>query len=169
MAGLRKIRRTDREILDFNEILDVLRRAQTIRLGLNGDPYPYVVPLSYGYEAFGEGDGAARGVAIYIHGATEGFKHELIKRDNHVCVEADILHRFAERGEGDDKSLTTEYESVIGFGTAEAISGAEAIKGMELLIEHCGFKGFTYDLALLEKVKAYKLILTTVTGKRNLI
>lgn len=43
------MRRSDREITDFNEIVDVLRRADTIRLGLHDDPYPYVVPLSFGF------------------------------------------------------------------------------------------------------------------------
>lgn len=103
------------------EITDILRRTETIRLGLNGNPYPYVVPLSFGYEVK---DGK---IIIYVHGATESFKHELLVKDNHVCVEADIFHRYAHT----EQSVTTEYESVIGFGKAETFTNEEAVKGYD--------------------------------------
>ena len=164
MDGFHKMRRGDRAIDDFSEILDVLRRADTIRLGLNGDPYPYVVPLSFGFEVI---DDAAGSIAVYAHGAVEGFKHELIARDNHVCVEADILHRYVDYGEGDTKSLTAEYESVIGFGAAEAVTGAEAEKGLGLLLDHCGYPNLQFDKAVMDITKIYKFALTAVTGKRR--
>ena len=172
------MRRSEREINDFSEILDVLRRTQTIRLGLNGDPFPYVVPLSFGFKALGgcaggvgsdsvgAGDMGVGGVVIYVHGAAEGLKHELLDRDNHVCVEADIFYRNIEHGEADSRSITAEYDSFIGFGTAEAAVGADAEEGMDLLLEHCGFSGFIYDKAALDKVKVYKFTLTDVKGKR---
>ena len=45
------MRRSDRQITDFEGILDVLERCDTLRLGMNGEGYPYVVPVSFGYEA----------------------------------------------------------------------------------------------------------------------
>lgn len=168
MADYYKMRNSDREITDFTEILDVLRRADTIRLGLNGDPYPYVVPLSFGFEAPG-GCADSCPLAVYVHGAAEGLKHDLIARDNRVCVEAGIFHRYVSYGEGDGASVTTEYESVIGFGTAAAVTGAEAEKGMELMLEHCGYPGFKYNKELLGVTRIYKFSLTSVTGKRRLI
>jgi len=158
------MRRADREIGDFNEILDVLRRADTMRLGLNGDPYPYVVPLSFGFEAM---DGNR--IAVYFHGAAEGLKHELIKRDARVCVEADIFHRYAARYDGGSCSITAEFESVIGYGTAETVAGAEAEHGMALMLGHCGHPDFKYDIAALNATKVYKVTLTAVMGKRRFI
>jgi len=155
------MRRRDREITEFSEILDVLRRADTIRLGLHGDPYPYVVPLSFGYEAVDVN------IVIYVHGAAEGLKHDLIARDNRVCVEADILHGYADYGDGDGRSVTAEFESVIGFGTAEAVTGEEAEKGIDLLLEHCGYPDFAYDKTALDAMVIYKFTLTSVTGKRR--
>jgi nitroimidazol reductase NimA-like FMN-containing flavoprotein (pyridoxamine 5'-phosphate oxidase superfamily) len=35
------MRRSDREVRDFSEIADILRRADIIRLGLHNEPYPY--------------------------------------------------------------------------------------------------------------------------------
>jgi nitroimidazol reductase NimA-like FMN-containing flavoprotein (pyridoxamine 5'-phosphate oxidase superfamily) len=149
------MRRSDREITDFNEIVGVLRRADTIRLGLRGDPYPYVVPLSYGFEA---SDGK---IAIYFHGAKEGLKHDLIKQNPRVCVEADIFHCYAETGD----SVTTEYESFIGFGTAALVTGGEAVKGLDLLLAHCGYEGFEYDHSVLDITAVYKIELESFTGK----
>lgn len=152
------MRRAEREVTGFSEIADILRRADTIRLGLCAAPYPYVVPLSFGFEA------AEGKIALYFHGAGEGLKHELIARDPHVCVEADILHRYASAS----GRVTAEYESFIGFGRAERVSGGEAAKGLALLLEHCGFAGLPYDPGALEVTAVYKIALDSFTGKRNL-
>ncbi|MCL2059580.1 MAG: pyridoxamine 5'-phosphate oxidase family protein [Oscillospiraceae bacterium] len=162
-----KMRKGDREITAFNEILDVLQRANTIRLGVNGDPYPYVVPLSFGYEALGGEAGA--GVAIYIHGAATGLKHELIARDNHICVEADIFHRNVKYDAGESSSITVEYESFIGFGTAEIVKGEEAKKGVDLMLEHYGYEGFEFNKNAFDVMNVYKLTLTQIKGKRNFV
>ena len=182
-----KMRRSDREITDFKQILDILRRADTIRLALNGDtgsgsPYPYVVPLSFGFEAargaaggdmamavpVGEGNAAGRpAITLYFHGAAQGHKHDLIGLDCHVCVEAGIFHRYAKVGEGAGATITTEYESVIGFGEAQEVSGAEAERGMALILEHCGYAGFAYEMPPPHAMKVYKITLASVTGMRN--
>jgi nitroimidazol reductase NimA-like FMN-containing flavoprotein (pyridoxamine 5'-phosphate oxidase superfamily) len=155
------MRRSDREVTDINEIADILCRADTIRLGLHDDPYPYIVPLSFGFELEGGK------FTVYFHGAKEGLKHELIKQNPRVCVEADIFHRyvdFPERG-----SITTEYESVIGFGRIERITGDEATKGIDLLLKHCGYAGFIYDQAMMDAIWVYKVELFSVTGKRRFV
>ena len=151
------MRRSDREVTDFVEIADILRRADTIRLGLHDEPYPYVVPLSFGMRTYGGK------ITLYFHGATEGMKHDLIRQNPHVCVEADILHRYASVG----ANVTGEYESVIGFGKAERVTGDEAIEGLDLLLEHCGYGGFSYDRTLLSFTWVYKIELDSFTGKHR--
>ena len=153
------MRRSDREIKEFDGIVDVLSRCDTIRLGLNGSPFPYVVPLSFGYEA---ADGV---ITVYFHGAVAGLKHELIEADPHVCVEADICGGFARTG----KSVTTCYESVIGFGKISEIDGAEAAHAMDLLLSHCGYGDFIFDSAIYKVMRVYKVVLNSVTGKRRTV
>ena len=152
------MRRADREITAWPELVDVLRRADTIRLGLHDEPYPYVVPLSFGFEDCGGQ------IALYIHGAKKGLKHTLLARNHHVCVEAGIFHRYAEIPAG---GLTTVYESVIGFGTAEIVEGETAMKGLELICSHCGFHGHVIDEAALAHVRVYRITLVSITGKRR--
>jgi len=152
------MRRIDREIKNRDEIIDVLKRADTIRLGINGGPFPYVVPLSFGFEDCGGQ------IIIYVHGAKEGFKHELIDKNNNVCVETDIFYQYKKSATG----VTAESESVIGFGTAEVVQGEEAVKGLDLICSHCGFHGYGYDVAALAHMRIYKIKLESVTGKRLL-
>lgn len=151
------MRKSDREITDLAEIIDVLHRSDTIRLGLHSRPYPYVVPLSFGFETVDDK------IIIYFHGATEGFKHDLIQENPFVCVETDIFHRYAETANG----ITTEYESFIGFGEAERITGTNAVKGLDLLLAHCGYDGFVYDHAVLDIIWIYRIKLDSFTGKRR--
>jgi len=154
---MKAMRRQDREVTDFAKITDILRRADTIRLGLHGDPYPYVVPLSFGFEV---ADGK---ITLYFHGATEGLKHDSIQKNPLVCVEADILHRYATV----ENNVTAEFESFIGFGKAERVSDDEAVKGLDLLLAHCGYSGFEYDKAALNHTWVYKIELESFTGKRR--
>jgi nitroimidazol reductase NimA-like FMN-containing flavoprotein (pyridoxamine 5'-phosphate oxidase superfamily) len=153
------MRRTDREITNRDEIIDVLKRSNTIRLGIHAEPFPYVVPLSFGFEDTGDE------IHIYFHGAREGFKHSLLDKNRHVCVEADIFHRYAETEAG----LTTEYESIIGFGLAETVEDEEAVKGMDLVCSHCGYHGYVYDTRALKFMRIYKITLSSITGKRRFV
>ena len=156
------MRLSNREVTGFADIVEILNRCDTVRLGINGGEFPYVVPVSFGFEA----DGGR--IAIYFHGAKEGLKHELLEKDRRVCVEADVFHRYAVNEE--KRILTAEYESVIGFGTAETVSGKEAEKGLALICAHAGFENFSCgsEKALLA-TRVYKIELRSFTGKRRFV
>ncbi len=154
------MRKADREIKDINDILDVLNRCDTIRLGLFGDEYPYVVPLSFGYDYDGQN------VHIYFHGAKQGLKHSLIQKNNKVCVEADIFHSYTKT----PGSYTTEYESVIGFGKIRIADNATAVKGLKLLLEHCGVKNYDAEKCPSFNVTlVYEITLDSITGKKRTV
>lgn len=153
------MRRTDREINNLDDIVDVLDRCETVRIGMNGDDYPYVVPVSFGYEI---SDGK---VVVYIHGAKAGLKHDLIAGNNKVCVEADIFYYYT----GEGNKVTAEYESVIGFGTAKIAEGEEMIRGLDLLLNHCKVEnGSAAECAAHGITTVYKITLDSITGKKNL-
>ncbi len=155
-----KMRRSDREVKDFDEIVDILRRAETIRMGLDGGDYPYVVPLSFGYEVV---DGR---IIIYTHGAKAGKMHTLLAQQNDaVCIEADIFHGFIKTEIG----YSTAYESIIGFGRAKIAKSEETKHGLDLLLEHCGFTPYEYSENELAHTRVYKIELICVTGKRRLV
>lgn len=156
------MRRADREIKDFNEIINILTRCDTIRLGISGAEHPYVVPLSFGFKV------ENKNIIFYIHGAKEGLKHDLIAKNNKVCVEASIFHKFTEIPL--HKTITTEYESFIGFGIAEIANGIDAVNGLDLICKQAGFKGFEYGgEKVLEYVRVYKIKIEKFTAKRRFV
>ena len=127
------MRKSDREIRDYKEILRLLDECQTIRLALHDEPYPYVVPLSYGWE---ERDGK---LFVYFHCAKEGKKLDLIAKNGNVCFEADCLAGYKSTGHG----VTADYRSLIAFGKAERVYGEELVRGLELLLSHCRIEGYS--------------------------
>lgn len=152
------MRKSDREITDFDGVAAVLGKCDTFRLGLYGEDYPYVVPLSYGFEAK---DGK---IDVYFHCATEGKKLALIGRDNRACAEFDLLNGYVDTGH----SLTADYESVICFGRVYPCEGGEKVKGLRLLLEHCGYAGHgAEDCAAMPIVAVYRFTAESFTGKKR--
>ena len=42
------MRRKDREITDFDEMMKIIAKCDTCRLALFDDEFPYIVPLNFG-------------------------------------------------------------------------------------------------------------------------
>lgn len=152
------MRKSQREIKDFNGIIRVLEKCQTIRLGLFNRDYPYVVPLSFGYEV------KDTNLTLYFHCAKEGEKIRLISQNNRVCIEADILNGYKKTEHG----VTADYESVIAYGTAQEVYGEDAVHGIKLLLEHCGIDGYSPEHCVMMKLVAvYKITVEKITGKKR--
>ena len=154
------MRRKDREIQNQAEILDILNRCDTVRIAMQGNPYPYVVPVSFGVE---ETDGKA---ILYFHCAQQGLKVDLLKENNSVCIEGDIFYKV----ETTEHGITARYESVIGFGKCDFITDAEEIKhGLTVLLEHYGYHEYPLDRCIgTSHLLVGKVVLNQITGKRNL-
>ena len=107
------MRQENREIKEFNEIIEVMKNCDVCRLALNDDEYPYILPLNFGMEIV---DGK---VNLYFHSALEGYKADLIKKDNRASFEMDCKHQlqyFEEKGyctmrKKQHRHLLPEYQS----------------------------------------------------------
>ena len=88
----------------------------------------------------------------------------MLKHNPVVCVEADLCHGFPQNGRG---GYTCDYESVIGWGIVERLEGAEAEKGIRLLMEHCGIPGEGCPENAMPITRVNRIVLTEVTGKRR--
>jgi hypothetical protein len=105
------MRRTEKEI-GRAEIDSIIRRSQVCRLGLSDQGAPYVVPLCFGYD----------GQALYFHCAKEGRKLDILRRNERVCFEFDIVEGMVETEQA--CGWTIRYQSVIGFGRASVVETA---------------------------------------------
>ena len=154
------MRNKKREVTDVKEIFDILSRCDTVRIGIQGESFPYIVPITPAVEM-------AEGKAVvYFHCAKEGMKIDLLRANPNVCVEGDIFIKTEKTAHG----ITTRYESVIGFGRCEfSEDEAEIIKALRLLVEQYGYPDFPLESCKsLSHVLGGKIVLDEITGKRNL-
>jgi len=149
------MRKKKREITDIREIADVVNNIASIRLGINDGEYPYVVPVSFGYELKDDR------LIFYFHGARIGKKAELLDKNPKVCIEGDNFHRYQDTVD----SVTCFYESVIAYGRAEKLSGEEAMHGIEAVLEHCGYPGHFVNEKYFPAMNVYRVVADSVTGK----
>lgn len=153
------MRRIDREIADTAEIIKVLERCDTVRIGMRGEEYPYVVPVSFGVEI---ADGVP---AVYFHCAREGLKVDLLQKDPCVCVEGDVFIKVERTARG----ITARYESVIGFGRCTLLTDpAEVLHGLRVITDHYDPDFRVESCPGLERLYVGRIALESMTGKRNL-
>ena len=153
------MRRTDREVTDINEIMQIVERAKILHLGLFDSEYPYVLPLHYGYEYV---DGS---LVFYLHSAKEGHKLDLIKINPNVCIEMECNVELISGGEVPCK-YGAAYVSVIGRGRAAMIGDVrEKIKGLSLLMKNQTGQEFTIDEQMASTVEVIKVIVDEFTAK----
>ena len=159
-AERKTMRRKDREVTDAQEINAILKRCDTVRIGISDGEYPYVVPVSFGVEI---SDGSP---IIYFHCARQGHKLELLGERKPVSVEADTFFKVQKTKIG----ITTRYESVMGTGICERVRDPdEVLKGLRLLLEHYGQSDYPLDRCRgLEHLFVYRIVLHELTGKQNL-
>ena len=154
------MRRVEREVKDINDIFDILLCCDSVRIGINGGDYPYVVPVSFGTELIGEKP------VIYFHSAKEGKKLDMIRNNPNVCVEGDIFIRT----EKNERGITALYESVIAFGRCRfAETEEEILHGLKLIIDHYGYPDYDVrECGAASRVKIGVIEIDSISGKHNI-
>ena len=153
------MRRKDREITDFQEIIEVIKGCDVCRIALNDGDYPYIVPLNFGLDVQGEQ------VFFYFHSAQEGKKLELLARDNRAAFEMDCDHKFILYEER--MSCTMGYASVMGHGIIEAVPEEEKYEALKILMRQYHAEDFRFSLDQMKVTTVLKMTVLDMTGKRR--
>ena len=153
------MRRKDREITDFQEILAVMEKCDVCRIALHDGDFPYIVPLNFGLDVQGEQ------VFFYFHAAAEGKKLELIARDNRAAFEMDCGHSLIL--DEPHMSCTMAYESVMGRGTIELVPEEEKHSALKILMRHYHAEDFAFNTAPIKVTTVLKMTVTDLTAKRR--
>lgn len=151
------MRRSDREIKEFKEIVSIMEKCDVCRIALNNNGYPYILPLNFGMKV--EGDQ----IELYFHGAMEGTKYNLIAKDNRASFEMDCGHRLVT--EIEQGNCAMDYASVIGQGYIEILSDDEKYDALCILMNHYHQEEFPFNKAIMPQTKVFKLVVEKVTGK----
>jgi nitroimidazol reductase NimA-like FMN-containing flavoprotein (pyridoxamine 5'-phosphate oxidase superfamily) len=158
MAGSgspRSMRNFRNEITDRAEMEEILSRAEVLYLALHDEPAPYVIPLNFGY---------ADGV-LWFHGASEGAKLDLIRRDPRVGFSAVADARIVPGAAACD--FAAQGRSVVGRGSARIVTDpAERRRGLDALMLHYGARAPVYRAGSLERTCVLRVDVEELRGKR---
>lgn len=155
------MRRSDREVTDLNDIQGIIDRCDTVRLSINDDTYPYIIPVNFGYE-FNDDK-----LTLFFHSSKDGHKHEIIEKNNHAAFEMDCSHIFMPPLNDEVCKASMAYESVIGQGLIFSASESEKEKMLGKILEHYNIHGGNFNPVQLENTKVYKIEVLSFTAKRR--
>lgn len=150
------MRLSKREVKDFDEIIQIVSHCDIVTLGLF-DEEMYMVPVSFGYEVMDST------IVLYIHGAKAGRKYECLKKNKDICVSLSSLNGYVQK----DYGFTAYYESVFAKAKVQELKGEEAMHGLHLLMEHCGFNEKVNQCTTLPFTSVFALSLYDVNAKKR--
>lgn len=167
------MRRKDREVKDFDEIISILDKCKVLHLAMISEGKPYSVPVNFGY-IVSEENGSKK-LSIYIHGAGEGKKVDALKVNPQVCFSAECGVETDSLGAKETAcDWTCYYESVIGSGKATFLDRSkEKTAGLDALMMHNGYKipagikVIAYEAMALAKTMVCRIEVEEITGKRH--
>lgn len=157
---MQAMRRSDREVLDLDEILDIIDACDVCRIAMVDNGIPYVVPMNFGYMFDGEK------LHLCFHSALEGRKLDILRQNPTVCFEMDTAHELT-RGETPCQ-YGMDYASVIGIGTARIVETArEKCEMLSSVMLHTTGRFELFLPDMVEKVAIIEIVSDDVTAKRR--
>ena len=157
------MRRSDREIKDFDEIIEVINKCDVCRLAINDGDYPYIVPMNFGLNME---DGK---VVLYFHCASEGKKLELLKKNNKAAASI-FKYNFVERAKeyvhaerafilNDEKmSCTMAYESVMGRGQIQFVEDEDKFAALKIIMKQYHSEDFEFGTKVIPVTTVFKMV-----------
>jgi len=155
------MRRKDREVIDFDAIVDIINACHVLRIGLSDGRFPYIVPVNFAYQIHG------RQIEFYVHGAMAGRKYELMRRNGVCSFEMDIPLRLECIPE--KKDVTMRYKSVMGTARIEFLDEDEKQYAIDHIImnRYDDTRDFAYNRAAVARTSVVKLTVVELTAKAN--
>lgn len=155
------MRRSEREITDTGVIEEILSKAHTCYLSLQGEEYPYTVPLSYGH-TYEEGE-----LVLYFHCAPEGKKLELIRQNPKVSFCIAIEDGLIAGPVACNYSYS--YRSLMGIGEIRILTEPQELTvALNTVMRHHDQKiDLTYPHSMLQRTAGLKLCVKELSAKAN--
>ena len=154
----RGITRREREVTDPQAIQAILDKAQIVHIAMIDGDEPYLVPMNYGYTME---DGK---LTLYVHGATEGRKVDVLRANPKVFIEIDcditpIEGKLA-------CQYGTSYSSIMGTGKAVIVEDVEEkMKALSILMKTQTGKDFEFTEKLVSIVSVIRIEVADYTAK----
>ena len=152
------MRRKDRAVTSPSEIVEIMSRCEVLHLAIAAQPAPYLLPVNFGMEP--------DGMTLYVHGAMEGTKYDLLAKNDQVGFEMEgtsglVLDEASH-------SCTMNYESVMGWGTVSEVTDLDGkLHALDCIMRQYHSEDFYYDPAVAERTRILCLKIQERTGKRR--
>jgi uncharacterized protein len=154
------MKKFEREIIDKEELLNVLRNGKYAVISMCRSNEPYIVTLSYGYDEGGN--------SLYFHSAKTGLKVDFVKENSKVCATVIVDGGYLP-GECEHK-----YASVVFWGNMYVVEDLEEKKhALVTMIEHLEEVPEPVKARLLQNDGVYegvgilRLDIGEITGKKG--
>ncbi|MEA4900969.1 pyridoxamine 5'-phosphate oxidase family protein [Desulfitobacterium sp.] len=158
------MRRIDREITSFNEIMTVMKACEVCHIAFLDDDYPYVVPMNFGMQVDGHD------VILYFHGANIGKKHDLIKKNNKVAFVMECTHGIVTSKQVGACECTMEFESIMGTGIIDYVDDNQKVEALHTLLEHysvCEGPEYHFHDEIVPNTTVLRLKVHDLSGKKR--
>lgn len=155
------MRKKDREITNTEDLLNIIEKCDSCRLGFCYNNIPYIVPMNFGYTY--ENDQ----LILYFHSGLEGKKLDMIKLNNNVCFQMDCALELVH--DSIPCRYTMRFESIMGQGKIFILTEErEKIEALQHVMKHYApNKTFDFEEKHARIILGLKLVVEEFTGKRS--
>ena len=154
----RGITRREREVTDPQAIQAILDKGQIVHIAMIDGDEPYLVPMNYGY-VMEEGK-----LTLYVHGATEGRKLDVLRVNPKVFIEIDCDITPIEGKVA--CQYGTSYSSIMGTGKAVIVDDVEEkMNALSILMKTQTGKDFEFNEKLVSIVSVIRIEVAEYTAK----
>lgn len=156
-----KIRRKDRAITDYQQMLDIMRQCDVCRLGFQEAQGVYILPLNFAFKQFDDR------LELYFHGHKKGKKIDLIQQQKIVGFQMDRKHEIVHADIACHYSF--RYQSIIGKGEISLLEDrTEKITALQHLMAHYTNKSdWQFEENELNRIAVMKLVVTEWACKEH--
>jgi len=145
-----------KDIIEDVELEQIIRKCKVCHLGMIDQDQPYVLGFNFGYS----------NKTIWLHGAKEGKKIDVIQANNNVCVYFDTDHELFFRDEPVACSWRWRYRSVLAYGKAIILEDFDQkVEGLNIIMKNFTDRTFEYSKPAINNVMVMKIQIDRWTGR----
>jgi uncharacterized protein len=146
-----------RPITSDTELLEIINNAKWCHVAMTDlDGKPYVIPMNFGYR-----DGT-----VYLHGAQEGKKIGILRKNPDVCINFSIEHELRYQNEEVACSWSMKYRSVLAYGAVEFIENPEEkTAALDIIMAHYSHRSFRYNPPSIREVCCFIVKVGRLEGR----
>ena len=138
-----------RTTIDQKEVTAIIGRCQWCHVAMaDEEGKPYVIPMNFGF----------CNDIIYIHGAREGKKVNILRKNPHVCINFSTDHVLRYQNEQVACSWSMKYRSVLCYGKVEFLEDPnEKIAAMNLVMSKYAGREYQFNPPSIREINVMQI------------